>query len=105
MPGIIGNAGWDRANAWTWDFSSTHSTTAASGGFTYSPTTSWTFSTNSGSVDSLNPSARCGLSSNARQIRPIVDFDNPVRSAIFARDQCVAFTGVDSSVATTTSST
>ena len=29
----------------------------------------------------------------------------PLRSAIFARDQCVAFSGVDSSVATTTSST
>jgi hypothetical protein len=32
MPGIIGNAGWLRASAWIWDFSSTHSTTAASGG-------------------------------------------------------------------------
>ena len=50
-------------------------------------------------------SARWGLRSNARQIRPIVDFDNPDRSAIFARDQCVAFSGVDSNVATTTSST
>jgi len=38
------------------------------------------------------------------QIRPIVDFDSPVRSAILARDQCVAFAGVDSNVATTTSS-
>jgi len=50
-------------------------------------------------------SVRCGLSSNVRQILPIVDFDNPERSAIFALDQCVAFSGVDSSVATTTSST
>src|SRR5674476_476268 len=105
MPGIIGNAGWNRASAWTWDFSSTHSTTAASGGFRQSPTTSKTFSVNSGSLDSLNPSARWGLSSKVRQIRPIVDFDKPVRSAIFARDQCVAFAGVDSKVATTTSST
>jgi len=56
-------------------------------------------------LDSLNVSARCGLSSNAFQIRPIVDGDSPLRSAIFARDQCVAFAGVDSSVATTTSST
>jgi hypothetical protein len=31
----------------------------------------------------------CGLS-NVLQIRPIVDLDGPVRSAIFARDQCVA---------------
>src|SRR3954469_10771992 len=38
--GIIGNAGWDRCNACTWDFTSTHSTTAASGGFKYNPTTS-----------------------------------------------------------------
>ena len=53
----------------------------------------------------LNPSWRCGFSSNAFQIRPIVDFDRPERSAIFARDQCVAFFGVDSNVATTTSST
>ena len=37
MPGIIGNAGWERCRAWTWDFSSTHSTTAASGGFRYRP--------------------------------------------------------------------
>ena len=63
------------------------------------------FSTNCGSVESLNPSWRCGFSSNARQIRPIVDLDRPLRSAIFARDQCVAFFGIDSSVATTTSST
>jgi hypothetical protein len=32
MPGIIGNTGWDRSRAWTWDFSSTQSTTALSGG-------------------------------------------------------------------------
>ena len=66
---------------------------------------SYTFSTNSGSLDSLNPSVRWGLSSKAFQIRPIEDFDSPVRSAIFARDQCVAFGGVDSSVSTTTCST
>ena len=105
MPGIIGSTGWDRSRAWTWIFSSTHSTTARSGGFRYSPTTSWTFSMNSGSVDSLKVSARCGLSSNVRQIRPIVDFDSPDRLAIDARDQCVAFFGVSSSVATTTAST
>ena len=57
--------------------SSTHSTTAASGGLRYRPMTSKTFSTNSGSLDSLKESARCGLSSNARQIRPIVDLDQP----------------------------
>ncbi|MBB5156847.1 hypothetical protein [Saccharopolyspora phatthalungensis] len=35
---------------------------------------------NNGSLDSLNPSTRCGLSSKFRQIRSIVDFDNPLRS-------------------------
>jgi hypothetical protein len=45
------------------------------------------------------------LSSKRRQIRPIVDFDSPVRAAIEARDQCVAFFGVSSRVAVTTSST
>ena len=64
-----------------------------------------TFSTNNGSLESLNPSSRCGLSSNARQIRPIVERESPLRWAIFARDQCVAFAGVGSKVATTTSST
>ena len=53
MPGSIGNTGWERSSAWIWDFSSTHSTTARSGGLWYSPTTSTTFSTNSGSVDTL----------------------------------------------------
>src|SRR5665648_742453 len=60
---------------------------------------------NCGSLDNLNPSTRWGLSSKAFQIRPIVDLLSPERSAIFARDQCVAFAGVDSNVATTTSST
>ena len=66
---------------------------------------SMTFSTNSGSLDSLTSSLRCGCSSTAFQIRPIVDLDSPVRSAIDVRDQCVAWAGVDSRVATTTSST
>src|SRR6478735_4937161 len=105
MPGIIGNAGCDLARAWTCDFSSTQSTTAASGGFRYRPTTSYTFSTNIGSLDSLNPSVRCGLSSNACQIRPIVDGERPDFLAIDVRDQWVAFSGVDSNVSTTIFST
>jgi hypothetical protein len=87
------------------DFSSTHSTTAFSGGLWYRPTTSTTFSTNSGSVDSLNPSTRWGLRSNLRQIRPMVDSDRPLRRAIEARDQWVASFGISSKVAVTTSST
>ena len=87
------------------DFSSTHSTTARSGGWWYKPTTSTTLSTNSGSVDNLNVPVKCGLRSNLRQIRPIVDFDSPARFAIEARDQCVAPCGISSSVAVMTSST
>jgi hypothetical protein len=105
MPGIIGSTGWDRSKACTCVFSSTHSTTARSGGLWYRPTTSTTFSTKSGSVDSLNESVRWGFSSNLRQIRPIVDSDRPLRLAIEARDQCVAPRGASSSVAVRTSLT
>lgn len=48
---------------------------------------------------------RAATISNDRQIRPIVEGDNPERFAIDARDQCVVFFGMDSNVATTTSST
>src|SRR5258705_13065658 len=102
MPGIIGNPGCDRSRAWTWDFSSAQSTTARSGGLWYSPTTSTTFSTNSGSVDSLNVSARCGLRPKSFQIRPIVERDRPDLAAIDFRDQCVPPAGLDSNVATIT---
>src|SRR6266536_2654643 len=105
MPASIGSTGCERSSAWIWAFSSTHSTTACSGGLWYSPTTSTTFSTNSGSVDSLKVSARCGLSPKARQIRPTVDLLSPDLSAICLRDQWVASLGVSSSVATTTAST
>ena len=84
-PGIIGSTGADRSSAWIWDFSSTQSTSARSGGSRYSPTTSRTLSMNCGSVDSLKVSTRCGLSPNARQIRPTVDFDSPLSAAIDAR--------------------
>ena len=48
------------------------------------------FATNSGSVLSLNPSIRCGLRSNFRQIRPTVNLLRPLRRAIESRDQWVA---------------
>src|SRR2546425_763988 len=105
MPGIIGSTGCDRLSAWICAFSSTDSTTAPSGGFRYSPTTSTTLSMNNGSVESLNVSAWCGLRLNLRQIRPMVDFDRPDLSAIDLRDQCVALAGVSSNVDTSTSST
>jgi hypothetical protein len=56
-------------------------------------------------MDSLKVSVRCGLSWNFRQIRPTVDFDRPLWSAIDFRDQWVAFFGSCSSVETTTAST
>ena len=48
-PGISGSTGAVRSSAWICDFSSTHSTTAASGGLRYSPTMSLTLSMNCGS--------------------------------------------------------
>src|SRR5512135_1443670 len=68
-PFFMGSDGWVRSNACTWLFSSRHSTTAFSGGFRYSPTTSTSFSSNRGSVDNLNVSTRCGCSPRARQTR------------------------------------
>ena len=78
---------------------------AHSGGAMYKPTTSRTFSTKYGSVDSLNVSARCGLSPNARQIRPTVDCDSPLRLAIPRVLQWVALVGLVSRVLVTTRST
>lgn len=63
------------------------------------------FPTNSGSLDNLKLSVRCGLSPKSRQIRPTVDLDKPDRAAIDVRDQCVALFGVCSNVAVTTAST
>ena len=40
VPGSIGKMGAVRSKAWICDFSSTHKTTARSGGLSYSPTTS-----------------------------------------------------------------
>src|ERR1017187_7977123 len=104
MPGIIGSTGDDGSRAWICDFSPAHSTTACSGGLRYRPATSCTFPVNSGSVLTLKPSARCGLSLNAFQARPTVDFDSPDFLAIDARDQCAASFGVSSRVATATAS-
>src|ERR1700730_7714182 len=64
-----------------------------------------TLSTKKGSEDILNPSTRCGFNSKSAQILPIVDRLSPERFAIDARDQCVALAGLDSKVATSTSST
>ena len=50
-----------------------------SGGSRYSPTMSRTFSTNSGSVESLKVSCRCGCSPKARQMRETAVCDKPLR--------------------------
>ena len=55
-PGRIGRIGAVRSSAWIWDFSSIESTTALSGGFRYSPTTSRTLASSCGSVENLNVS-------------------------------------------------
>src|ERR1700722_4057077 len=62
------------------------------------PTISRTFSTNSGSVDSLKVSGRCGCNPKARQLRWMVDGAYPTALAIERNDQCVAPGGVPSSV-------
>src|SRR5579885_3056295 len=101
----MGRIGWNRLSAWIWDFSSTQSTTARSGGSKYRATTSLTLSTNSGSVDNLKDSARWGCSPNARQIRLIEVWLIPIALAIERVDQWVASTGFSSSVLTITAST
>ena len=66
-PGCIGSTFWVRFSAWIWDFSSTHSTTAFPGGRRYSPITSATLASSSGSVENLNVSALHGLTPNRFQ--------------------------------------
>jgi hypothetical protein len=64
-----------------------------------------TFSTKNGSLESLNVCVRWGFSPNALQIRPMVDWDNPVASAIPRVLQWVAALGLVSRVLVMTSST
>ena len=61
-----------RPRAWTWLFSSTQRTTAFSGGCMYSPTTSRTFASSSGSVLNLKVSTRQGCRFHLFQIRAMV---------------------------------
>lgn len=62
-----------------------------------------TFSMNSGSVESLKVSLRCGCSENARQMRCTVETDRPDALAIDRVLQCVAAGGIVSKVVVTTS--
>ena len=59
------------------DFSSMHSTIALSGGFRYRPTTSISFSSNFGSLDSLKVFTRCGLRPRAAHTRCTVSSETP----------------------------
>src|SRR3990167_10926563 len=93
MPGAKGSRGCVRSSAWIWLFSSTHNTIAFSGGSMYSPTMSRTFSTNSGSLESLKVSWRWGCSPNARQMRDTAVCDRPTSRAIVRVLQCVAAWG------------
>jgi hypothetical protein len=62
LAGSSGSTGAVRSSAWSWDCSSTHSTTAASGGLRYSPPMSRTLQMNCGALDSFQLWTRCGLS-------------------------------------------
>src|SRR6476620_4423109 len=63
-----------------------------------------TFSTNCGSVESLNVSVRCGCSENARQMRCTEEAETPDAFAMSRVLQCVAPVGFSSSVLTTMAS-
>jgi hypothetical protein len=79
------------SSAWIWVFSSTHNTTALSGGFRYSPTMSRTLSTKAGSVESLKLFERCGCTPKSESIRATVLFERPVSEAAERTVQCCAF--------------
>ena len=64
-----------------------------------------TFSTNSGSLESLNVSARCGFRAKARQMRQTAVWLRPVALASERVLQWVASAGVASSVVVTARST
>ena len=59
----MGKLGWVRSSAWHWVFSSKANTTARSGGLRYNPTTSTSFSSKRGSLETLNRSTFHGFSS------------------------------------------
>jgi len=66
-----------------------HKTTAFSGGFMYSPTTSMTLASNSGSVENLNVSSFHGLTPYSRHVRATVE--KSIRKCLASNraDQCV----------------
>ncbi len=71
----------------------------------YSPTMSRTFSTNMGSLESLNVSCRCGCRPKARQMRETAVCDKPLSRAIVRVLQCAAPSGTPFGVLVITAST
>ncbi len=88
-PGRSGSTGAARSSAWAWGFSSTHSTTALSGGLRYRPTTSRTLASSCGSVENLKLSARHGCSPYSRHTLATLTFDRPSSAASSRLDPCV----------------
>jgi hypothetical protein len=88
-PGRKRRAGWVRSRAWIWDFSSTHTTTARSGGSGYNPTTSRTLASSCGSVENLKLLACQGFSSCCCHTRATVLRLTPSSAASSRLDQCV----------------
>src|SRR5665213_2673487 len=89
MPGRIGRIGAVRSRAWTWDFSSTHSTIAFSGGHKYNPTTSRILASSSGSVENLNVPKRHGCRPHFFHVVDTVKSLIPKCLASNRLDQCV----------------
>ena len=105
-PGRSGRIGAVRSSAWICDFSSTHNTTAFSGGFRYNPMMSRTLASSSGSVENLNVCRRQGWTPYRRQARATVASPIPSCRASSRVDQWVTanFWGGGSSVAVMMSS-
>lgn len=89
----MGSTGCVRSSAWIWLFSSTHSTSAWSGGFRYSPVMSRTFSTKARSLDSLKLRERCGAMPAARNWRCAMSLLMLASAAKLRTLQCVCLAG------------
>ena len=85
----MGRIGAVRSRACSRDFSSTQSTIALSGGARYSPMTSVTLATSSGSVENLKVSERHGWTPYSRQHRATVALPTPSLAASSLLDQWV----------------
>src|SRR5664280_3779746 len=81
-----------------------HNITTFSAGFKYKPTTSISFSSNRGSLDSLNVLTRCGFRPRPDQIRGTVAGETPTALAIDRQLQCVSPEGFSCCVRRTISS-